>query len=65
VIGCSQGIMPSGDNIEEERRLFYVASTRARENLEYSYSTMIRGRDGKMETTNKSTFIDEAMIAVF
>ncbi len=65
VIGCANQILPSGDNIEEERRLFYVAATRARENLTMSYSIMIRGVDGKPVTTERSMFIEEAMTAVF
>ena len=65
VVGCANQILPSGDNIEEERRLFYVAATRARENLTMSYSIMIRGFDGKRIPTERSMFIEEAMTAVF
>lgn len=38
IVGCNQGILPhaKGD-IEEERRLAYVAMTRARDNLRCSY----------------------------
>ncbi len=43
IVGCEDGMMPylkKGQipNIEEERRLFYVAITRARENLTISYA---------------------------
>jgi DNA helicase-2/ATP-dependent DNA helicase PcrA len=64
VIGCSHGILPSGDNIEEERRLFYVAATRARENLTITHSINVRGIDGKTHATRRSLFVDEAMVAV-
>jgi DNA helicase II / ATP-dependent DNA helicase PcrA len=64
VIGCADGILPSGDNIEEERRLFYVAATRARESLTMTHSVNIRGIDGKSQPTCRSQFVDEAMMAV-
>ncbi len=40
VIGCAHGILPHGraEDPEEERRLFYVASTRAKDELHYSYA---------------------------
>ena len=39
LIGSSDGIIPFGtENIEEERRLFYVALTRGKKNVEISYS---------------------------
>ena len=65
VVGCANKILPSGDNVEEERRLFYVAATRARETLTMSHSILIRGVDGKQIATERSLFVDEAMTAVF
>ncbi|MBT1180588.1 ATP-dependent helicase [Bifidobacterium sp. CP2] len=48
VIGCSEGLMPygspaPGDALEEERRLMYVAVTRAEDTLHMSYA---RSKDG-------------------
>jgi DNA helicase II / ATP-dependent DNA helicase PcrA len=45
VIGCSEGLLPhqlsygSSEELEEERRLMYVAMTRARKNLFLSFSS--------------------------
>lgn len=33
IMGLNEGVLPSNDDIEEERRLAYVAATRARKNL--------------------------------
>ena len=48
VIGCSEGLIPygssqDGDALEEERRLMYVAITRAEDTLHMSYA---RCKDG-------------------
>ena len=38
LVGCVEGLLPSReDEIEEERRLFYVAITRAMDRLVLSY----------------------------
>ncbi|NMM95680.1 DNA helicase II [Bifidobacterium sp. DSM 109960] len=48
VIGCSEGLLPygsarQGEELEEERRLMYVAITRAEDTLHMSYA---RSKDG-------------------
>lgn len=56
VIGCNEGSLPyTEDNLEEERRLFYVALTRAKESLTLSYSHF----DKNQERLLKSRFLDE------
>ncbi len=50
VVGLEDGVLPharSRDNLEEERRLFYVAATRARERLFLSWSAqrVVQGRE--------------------
>lgn len=46
-----------GCDIEEERRLFYVAITRAKKHLYISYT-----KNNRKKTTKKSRFIDELKI---
>ena len=64
VTGMEENIFPSGgfmaseSEIEEERRLFYVAMTRAKKNLELSFA-VTRFRNGKTETNSPSRFIRE------
>lgn len=65
VIGMNQGIFPSErslkereDGIEEERRLFYVAITRAKEKL-YITSTKSMNQFGKTNPYRPSVFVDE------
>ena len=48
VVGCSEGLMPygspqPGDGLEEERRLMYVAVTRAEDTLHLSYARSKQG----------------------
>ncbi len=38
LVGINEGILPMGEAIEEERRLFYVGLTRARRTIHLSYS---------------------------
>ena len=39
IIGAEQGVIPhSSSPVDEERRLFYVAMTRAKDHLRISYS---------------------------
>jgi DNA helicase-2/ATP-dependent DNA helicase PcrA len=65
IVGVEENLFPSamngqktGDDLEEERRLFYVALTRAEQNAYLSYAKQ-RYKWGKLEFCNKSRFIDE------
>ena len=70
ITGLEEGVFPSGmsntspnqrEAIDEERRLFYVAITRAKEFLHISYSTS-RYRHGKMSYNDPSRFLNEIKI---
>ncbi|MBO3700136.1 ATP-dependent helicase [Roseivirga sp. E12] len=54
----SQMMLSSRDDLEEERRLFYVAITRAKENLYFSYA-LSRYRYGRLINSEASRFIEE------
>lgn len=65
IVGVEENLFPSNQNgqktmedFEEERRLFYVALTRAEQNAYISYARQ-RYKWGKLEYCNKSRFIDE------
>ena len=64
VVGMEENIFPSGGwlatetEIEEERRLFYVAMTRAKKAVSFSF-TQTRMRNGKHESNSPSRFIYE------
>ena len=64
VAGMEENIFPSGGflasetEIEEERRLFYVAMTRAKKAVSFSFA-QTRTRNGKHESNSPSRFIRE------
>ena len=64
VAGMEENIFPSGgflaseSEIEEERRLFYVAMTRAKKAVRFSFAST-RMRNGKHESNSPSRFIRE------
>ena len=64
IVGLEEGIFPSekcmnsAAAIEEERRLFYVAITRAEESCYVSYAEN-RSKYGSMESSLSSRFLDE------
>lgn len=58
VVGCNDGVFPfaKGDP-EEERRLMYVAATRARDHLIFSYVAEMAMRTG-VRSVDRSPFLD-------
>ncbi len=64
IVGVEENLLPSDmskdepGGVEEERRLFYVALTRAEENCFLSYATS-RFRNGKSEPCRPSRFIKD------
>ena len=54
----SQMMMQSREDLEEERRLFYVAATRAKEKLYFSYA-LTRYRYGRLLNCEPSRFLEE------
>lgn len=65
IVACEEGILPSSlsmkDNgVEEERRVMYVAMTRAQERLYISCVKGVRNRFNRQESTMPSRFIAEA-----
>ncbi len=64
VAGMEENIFPSGgwmaseSEIEEERRLFYVAMTRAKKAVAFSFA-QTRMRNGKHESNSPSRFVHE------
>lgn len=60
IVGCNDGVFPSKrSDEEEERRLFYVAVTRARDNLTLSYADE-RFEYGKVNFNPPSRFLQGA-----
>ena len=63
LISCEEGIVPHQESInsgsvEEERRLFYVGITRARNELTLSYCKE-RKTAGELKIVERSRFLDE------
>ncbi len=64
ISGMEENIFPSGDfsiseaELEEERRLFYVAITRAKKAVSFSFAQN-RSRNGKTGPTSPSRFLKE------
>lgn len=64
IVGLEENLFPMGpregeeSNIEEERRLFYVAITRAQKQLFFSYSKL-RYKYGEEQRQARSRFLDE------
>ena len=64
IAGCEENLFPGGGmlaspaEIEEERRLFYVALTRAQKVVDLSFATT-RMRNGKHESNAPSRFVKE------
>ncbi|MBL7966219.1 MAG: UvrD-helicase domain-containing protein [Prolixibacteraceae bacterium] len=65
IVGVEENLFPSSqtgqsspDDLEEERRLFYVALTRAEQNAYLTYARQ-RYKWGKLDFCDKSRFIDE------
>jgi superfamily I DNA/RNA helicase len=58
LIGAQAGHFPIGQDIDEERRLFFVGMTRTIERLHISYSPMWSSRDGRAPFS--SIFLSEA-----
>ncbi|WP_062200954.1 ATP-dependent helicase [Demequina salsinemoris] len=62
LVGCSEGLMPismaeTDEAIEEERRLLYVAITRAREHLALSFARA--RREGGKATRKRTRFLEK------
>ncbi len=65
IIGLADGMFPSqfstnrNRDLEEERRLFYVAVTRAKDNLYFSYPNSVVRYDSNLVVKRRSRFLDE------
>lgn len=65
VIGVNEGLLPHKrsletlEDLEEERRLFYVAITRAKQLLYLSYASSQAAASGGMYGTRRSAFLDD------
>jgi DNA helicase-2/ATP-dependent DNA helicase PcrA len=66
IAGCNEEILPSkqairNDEIEAERRLFYVAMTRAKDNLILTVRPTVTETNGREYVNPESRFIGEAV----
>ncbi len=65
IIGCNDGIIPGyskrDKDLEEDRRVFYVAITRAKQNL-FLYSSQVHYVNGQLFKLKPSSFLEEAGI---
>lgn len=65
IVGCNDGILPGfsrkNKDLEEDRRVFYVAMTRAKQNL-FLYSSQIHFVNGQQFKLKPSQFLTEAGI---
>lgn len=59
IIPSARALEENQANIDEERRLFYVAITRARERLYINYADMRISRDGEEKLVLPSRFLEE------
>ena len=59
VIPSARALEENANNIDEERRLFYVAITRAREKLIINYADTRISRDGEEKLVLPSRFLEE------
>jgi DNA helicase-2/ATP-dependent DNA helicase PcrA len=62
IVGCSEGLLPislaeTADAVEEEKRLLYVAITRAREHLALSYARA--RKTGGKATRKRTRFLEQ------
>lgn len=67
IINCNEGNIPYSKaeeevNIEEERRLFYVGITRAKENLYLTVPKVIRGKNKKTSNFIKECKLDKELL---
>ncbi len=65
IIPSKRALEENSDNIDEERRLFYVAITRAEEKLYVNYADARLDYEGKLKSALPSRFIEEIPQALF